>query len=312
MKSSSQSAMVNDKVLQFPVHQILVALGLEKEDKYLLDYLHFLTLQLPFENAHFLHVLPSLEAFNTILKEQNNNLISNLEINEEVLLQMREEIQQSLDKNNIENCEIDIREGNPLEEILKDAREVNPNILVAGQKADGNNQNILARNLVRKSGSDVLVVPKNARHRLKKLLVPIDFSAYSLNALKSALAIREQLKGEVQITCVHLYKMPDLSIYRIQKTYQQLQKMVQADHLEAMQAFIAEHAGKDAEHIELKVIVQEEPGIAHYLVDTAHELQADMMVMGAKGYSKVELLLIGSVTEKVLSLNDQIPTLVVR
>ena len=38
----------------------------------------------------------------------------------------------------------------------------------------------------------------------------------------------------------------------------------------------------------------------------------DLVVMGAKGHSKVELLLLGSVTEHFLGINSRVPTLVVK
>ena len=47
-------------------------------------------------------------------------------------------------------------------------------------------------------------------------------------------------------------------------------------------------------------------------MDYAYDKKADLIVMGAKGHSQVELLLMGSVTEKVLAVNESIPTLVVK
>ncbi|MEK7257159.1 MAG: universal stress protein, partial [Bacteroidota bacterium] len=38
----------------------------------------------------------------------------------------------------------------------------------------------------------------------------------------------------------------------------------------------------------------------------------DLIVIGAKGHSKVALLLLGSVTERVLSLTKEVPVLIVK
>ena len=54
------------------------------------------------------------------------------------------------------------------------------------------------------------------------------------------------------------------------------------------------------------------PWIPHYIKEYAEENEVDFIVMGAKGHSKVELLLLGSVTEKLLSINNSIPTLIVK
>ena len=47
-------------------------------------------------------------------------------------------------------------------------------------------------------------------------------------------------------------------------------------------------------------------------MDFAKQHNVDLIVTGAKGHSQVELLLLGSVTEKLLAINDSLPTLVVK
>ena len=60
------------------------------------------------------------------------------------------------------------------------------------------------------------------------------------------------------------------------------------------------------------MICREGAGIAQYIMDYATSEEAGLIVMGAKGHSQVELLLMGSVTEKLLAINESIPTLVVK
>jgi nucleotide-binding universal stress UspA family protein len=66
------------------------------------------------------------------------------------------------------------------------------------------------------------------------------------------------------------------------------------------------------DNLDIKLMMQKEPGVAQYILDAVDEANSDLVVMGAKGHSKVELLLLGSVTEKLLALNEHIPTLIVK
>jgi len=304
--------MTNDALTPLQFKQAMVALELGEGDNHLLNYFDFLARHIPVKATHFLHVLPSFEAFNAVLKQKGNSLISNMEINDEVLSQMRQKVEGLITNKKISGFSLDIREGNPLEELLKDAKKVEPDLLVIGQKGNTSEHGILARNLARRANGDTMIVPEGAAEQLNHIMVPVDFSKHSIRALHKAIAIKKQFGENIKISCVHVYKMPDVSIYKVQKTYQQFQKMVANDHMDAFRAFVSEHAGEEAENIELKVIMQEEPGIAHYLLKNAKAAKADLVIVGAKGYSKVERLLLGSVTEKLLSLNDSIPTLVVK
>jgi nucleotide-binding universal stress UspA family protein len=312
MSSSLKQSSKVSPVEALSIQQAMVALELGASDDYLLRFFDFFNQQVPVASTHFLHVLPAFDAFNSILKEEGSSLISNFEINDEVLAQMKAEVDERLKKTKCENFSLDIREGDPLEELLKDATKVNPDLIFIGQKSRTSEHGILAKNLARRTSANAMIVPEGSSPEINTILVPIDFSSYSIKALRMAVALKKQLGADTKIVCVNVYQMPDFSVYRIQKTLKQLKKMIQADHQEAFKAFINTHLPEEADTIDFELIQQEEPGIAHYLVDSARKLDADLIIMGAKGYSKVELLLMGSVTEKLLALNSSIPTLIVK
>ena len=184
--------------------------------------------------------------------------------------------------------------------------------MVIGQKSGASQHGILAKNLARRLDSNALVIPDLAQSRIRTILVPVDFSGNSARALRAVVAINRRLDKPARIVALNVYEMPNFSVYRIQKTRQQLKRMIEADRQEAFTHFLRTFVGEDHEMIETALTEREAPGIAHYLIDFARENQVDFIVMGAKGHSKVELLLLGSVTEKILNDNESIPTLVVK
>ena len=202
-------------------------------------------------------------------------------------------------------------EGNPLEEMLDLANEIQPDLLVIGKKQQASNHGILAKNMVRKSQQEVLIIPEHTPETLDTILVPIDFSEYSAKALGRAIQIAKLVQPSPKILATHVFTMPNLSVYKASKTIDQFEKMMEENMREAFNAFIAkQHPGEV--DVKLNLIMRDMPGISSYLFNAAKETTADLIIIGAKGHSKVELLMMGSVTEKLINLNKEIPMWIVK
>ena len=314
MMSSSQTAMTqaSKKIAPFSIQQAMVALELGSTDNKILEYLDFLTAQIPTGSAYFLHVLPRFNVLSHVLEREGESTVSNYEINDEVVDRMQREIRARMDHRDGLHVQFDVKEGDPLEQLLEDAEDVDAELTVIGQKSGADKHGILGKNLARKTKGNTLIIPDQAKVQMKHMIVPIDFSKNSIKALRTAIAINESLSEPARITVLNVYEMPNLSVYKIQRTREQFERMLQKDHEEAMNAFLNTQVPDHRDKLDTKLIMQETPGVAQYIVDTAKEQKGDFIVMGAKGHSKVELLLLGSVTEKLLGLNERIPTLVVK
>lgn len=293
----------------FEVKQAMVALGLEASDDYILDYVEFFARRIPTSAAYFLHVLPKFDLFNAIYEKETQSLVSNYELNEDVIAQMRNKI-----KDRVSNLRFgfDVREGDPLEQLLKSGDELNIDLAVIGQKSGVSHHGILAKNLARKVKCNALVIPDQAEPRISTILVPVDFSLNSIKAVQTALAIKERLGKETRIVCLNVYEMPNLSMYRVDRTKKKFKKLVEADRKDSFLDFIKTHVPESVDDVEVAVVEKDMQGVARRILDYAGENEVDFVVMGAKGHSKVELLLLGSVTEKMLSINEKIPTLIVK
>lgn len=296
----------------FNLNQVLIAMELGSTDKVMLKYLDLLFTQVPIKSAHFIHVLPKFDLFSSMYKKDSQALISNIEVNGEIIKQMKANIERLMAGKKTVRKEVDVKEGNPLEELLKTATSHYADLVVIGQNSAATQHGILAKNLVRKINCNALVVPDKAKNQLKKILVPVDFSKKSAKALQTAIALSDRLKAPVEITCLNVYEMPDASLYRIQKNREQFKRMLEEDRLGAFQEFITTYAADHKQNIRTKLLEKDMPGIAPYLLDFANTSDIDLIVIGAKGHSKVERLVLGSVTEKLMGINENIPTLIVK
>ena len=312
--SLSQISMTNSSsaIQPFQVRQMMVALELGATDNKILEYLDFFTREIPTGAAYFLHVLPKFDLLNTMMEKEAQALVSNYEVNDEVITRMERKIRSRLTDEHTVHVEFDVKEGNPLEELLEDTNDVKADLVVIGQKSGVSQHGILAKNLARKAQCNALIIPDQAKPQIKKILVPIDFSEFSVKALRTAVALNLELYEPAKIVCVNIYELPNLSVYKIQKTREQFKKMLEKDHLDAFNAFLNTHIPEYKDKVSVDLICRENTGIAQHIKDYAQNNKADLIVTGAKGHSQVELLLMGSVTEKLLAISETIPTLVVK
>ena len=141
---------------------------------------------------------------------------------------------------------------------------------------------------------------------MKRILVPIDFSEYSVEALKVAAKIA--LKNNFEIVLLHILEMPHLSqdpfgngnsipeiIFFKNKAIDKLEELMDAKFLNGIEVF---------ESVELNKV---EIGI----VDAATKNNVDLIVMGSHGTSGFKELLVGSNTEKIVR-SSKIPVLVIK
>ena len=142
---------------------------------------------------------------------------------------------------------------------------------------------------------------------MKKILVPIDFSKPSEYAAKMAAKIAK--KTSASITLIHLIELPSeiVDIYygsrfSIPESMLYLRK-IKEKILNFKNSFFTEDMKVDY-FIKLNNPFD---GIRKY----ADKIDADLIIMGSKGHSKFEEIIIGSNTEKIVR-TSKIPVIVVK
>ena len=314
MKNTHQNAEVLSPsvIAPFRVRQAMAGLEMGDTDEALLNYLDFFSGMIPVEAAYFLHVVPKFDLFRSLFVKDDLKLAEEFRVSELVIKDMAAKINRIIAKERGIEVEYDVRDGDPLEELLIDLDNVQADLAIIGQKSKGKSHGIMAKRLARKVKCNALVIPEKSKPTLNRILVPVDFSSNSVEALQMAIAIKKQCKEPVELICLNVYEMPDFASYNITKTRSQFRKMVEDYRMEAFDAFLHTFAPEDKEHIVKVLLRKEMPWVPHYILEYAENNDIDFMVIGAKGHSNVERLLMGSVTEKLLTINDSIPTLIVK
>ncbi len=131
---------------------------------------------------------------------------------------------------------------------------------------------------------------------IKKILVPIDFSDYSKSALKYAVNFCKKFDAELILIYViePVIYPPDFSMGQIaipsiniewdERARQELDKLAKSDIIK---------------NIPIKTIIKTgKPFIE--IIETAGEIDADLIIIASHGHSGVEHILFGSTAEKVV------------
>ena len=153
----------------------------------------------------------------------------------------------------------------------------------------------------------------------KKILVPLDGSEHSLRALKIAVQIAK--KFEAKITLIHVYSVGIRPVVMPEPTTltpigvpvmapTDVSKIAEATR-KAGAAILADGEEKvKAEGIEVETLLKEGHSVQE-IVKTAKEGSFDLIVIGARGISKIREIILGSVSDGVVH-NAPCPVLVVK
>ena len=294
-------------IVPFSIRQLVVGLELGQTDDQLIAYAQYLTRQIPTSAAHFAHVIPApqlLEAF-------YEDLAGRFNVKDSIMKNLDQTVAKFFAGQQLRPTYGAI-EGYPLKELIGLAEKREADLILIGQKANTYEHGILAKNLARQSAINTLIVPEQADVKISKILVPIDFSPNSVKAFQTAFSLQQRLGAQVSLSCLNVFDMPNLSAYNLARSPEKFKEFIVESRKEAFENFFNAYAPKQETKIPGVLIERQGPGLSNYILDYAKENDFDLIVIGAKGHSSLERLLMGSVTEKLLTINETIPTLVVK
>jgi len=193
-----------------------------------------------------------------------------------------------------------VRIGRPYLEIVAHADEIDAGLVVVGGYGAHLVRELFlgatAEKVLRKSARPVLIVKQEPLSPYRRLLVPVDFSASSDNALDWALG----LAAGAEVTVAHVYE----ALYESTLRYASVDDKILESHRaaarqqaqDALRAMLESRRAAGADFLQRILHGHPAAGIR----DLAEELRPDLIVIGKHGQSEIEELLIGSVTKHVL------------
>ncbi len=293
----------------FNTDKIIIALGLHRQDDCLLEYVEFLNRQFDFNEITALHVLPKSTP---ALEAETAQAVTDYRAQEDYEEQLEESIEDYISNRCGQAERYLVKFGNIEEEVLKTTAEEKPQLLFFGQKNNTILHALSAERIVCEAKTTLLSVPEGSQPKIRKILVPVDFSDPSIEALKSAVAFNKQLKNPAKITVLNVTGNEDGAGIGLQNRGGTMQKLREDSRRDFLKILIKKNLPKELKHLKIKVVSRGEDTPAEAIVKYAERKEFDFVVMGAKGNSAFSMLLFGSTTAAVVKEIRKIPVMVIK
>lgn len=283
-------------------------MDLTEADYRLLDYVRILGEKYPLEKVYFLHISPQLEI----------PLYAKGWFSDEIIVPIDERIKEEMDreirlkiKPGLFDYELDVLEGNVTEQLLHWSKVKQTELTIVGKKELHLGSGLAVKRFLHRSTGSVLFVPEMAKAKVRKIMVPTDFSDFSDLAIKQAIKLGVRMQPSPTIQLVNVYDIPNGIHSQISRTREQFATMVRENVKEYASKYLS-NIDTEGLEVELKLIENTEYNTSRHIMNLARKEKSDLIIMGAKGHNVIERLLLGSVTEKMITTNHIVPMLIVR
>jgi len=200
----------------------------------------------------------------------------------------------------------EVVEGSPLIEFLRKAKDEDIDLIVMRKRQEHVEKGTLGGKLARKAPCSVLFVPEKSNAWFTNILVPVDFSDNSLDAMKTAVDIGVAATEIQEINCLHVYSVPT-GYYKTGKSYEQFAEIMKGHAEKNYRDFIKKVDLKgltavptfkleEKNYKGIKDMAEECRGIE----DVVKECGISLIIIGTRGRKAGAGVLLGSVAEKLI------------
>jgi nucleotide-binding universal stress UspA family protein len=192
--------------------------------------------------------------------------------------------------------------GHPVEQVIRHADEVDAGLVVTGTRGAGFFRGVVvgstAERIAKRSARPVLMVRQLPHEPYRRILVPVDFSAWSRSLIELAL----QVAPEATLVLMHAVELPFEGKMRIAGVAEEtVSRYRDAARREAQQRLhdLAADVGLNADRVRLSTPSGADPWML--VVQDEQEHDCDLVVIGRQGRHAVDEFLLGSTTRMVIS-----------
>ena len=284
--------------------RLLVGVSFAHQDGASIRYAAMISRLAQSEKVVFLHVASRVDVPEDLLKEYPDLFQP---VDEYARGEMEELVHKYFDGHPDTRISYEVVEGSPLIEFLRKAKEEDIDLIVMRKRREPTAKGTLFEKLARKAPCSVLFVPEGSKAWFTNILVPVDFSDNSFDAMETAVPIGLTATGIKEIYCLHVYSVP-MGYYKTGKSYEQFAEIMK-DHAE-------KHYGEFIKKVDLKGLAavpifkleqKEYKGIEEVI----EERGISLVVIGARGRKAGAGVLLGSVTEHLIEATT-IPLIAVK
>lgn len=288
--------------------RVLVAMDFSDTDFRLLEYVKLLGEKQKLDKVYFFHVSPGLEMPEYAVGLEDEFHVPPLD--EQFKAEMKNRVELKI-RPGLFEAAYDIVEGPVTKQLLHWAEIKQIDLVIMGKKKRMFGSGNSAKRFLRKSRCSVIFVPEESKALTRTILVPTDYSDDSTLALKQAISLARSMKPQPAIRLISVYDIP-AGLYTLPPSRLERYGWMILDNLNRYHEKYMKGIDYQGVNITTEFIENTMGSIARHIHQYAKDRKADWIIMGAQGHSALASFLLGSITERMLSYNEEIPMLIVR
>lgn len=288
------------------IKRVLVAVDLTEMDETLVRYIVMLSNAISFDKVYFLNVMKSMQYPEKVIEKYPDLLAPMDEA-------AKNEIQYTITHfsgNQFQtDYEIEIKDGHRVEKILKWAKVKEVDLIVLGRKSGFKGEGIVSSKIVNLAPCSVILVPEVLPESLQKILVPLDYLRKSETVIEFSLNMASNISG-LEITCLNIYDVPT-GYHASGKTYEEFAEIMKHNAEDSFNECLDKY---DTKGIKIEAIYEldENRHVAEKIYQISIKERVSAIVIESKSRTQAAAMLLGSMAEKLIKLNSQIPLIIVK
>lgn len=194
---------------------------------------------------------------------------------------------------------------NQLETFLRWSRIKDVDLIIMGRKETLAGSGSLAKGMSKKAPCSILMLQEKRPAGLpKKIMVPTDFSDHTEMIYNFSERICDDLQAE--LVPVHLYEVPH-GYSKTGKSFEEFSEIMKENANKDFKKFIHKNNHRN---LECHFVLNESGDEGKLLLEEATKMGADMILLGSRGRTQSAAILLGSVAEKLVMVNNVLPMLI--
>lgn len=192
-----------------------------------------------------------------------------------------------------------------MDTLIRWAKIKDVDLIIMGRKEELEGSGSLAKNMAHRAPCSVLFfTEKSLIETPKKILIPLDFSEHSVMTLQFAERLAEQ--NGCELIGLHIYTLPS-GYYKTGKSHDEFAELMEKHAKKDYSKFIEKNNFKPF-HCIYKL--KENGNEGRFIIKQAKELGAEMILMGSRGRTPSAAVLLGSIAEKLVNINNLVPMII--
>ena len=295
---------------------LIVAMDFTDMDKRLCSYVDFLAQHLHIKHVNNLFVFTAKRMFNAMQRNTGNRG------GDLMLKAFGRNMHKRFDScyPHVEKVKNHALAGLFVEMFYYQYDKTDTDFVVLGKKKGS--EGIMSKYITRHVPTNTFIIPEESKNAISNVTIALDHSDFSKRILHNALDFCSLITPKPDITCIHVSHLPYYPELgdAVVESYKQFGALdvnsVNDDFFEEQKKrfedFIIINSGNYNFKINIKTIFETRPKPFYAVKEYISDENPDLIIMGTRSHSAFDVFLLGSFVEKVISINDKVPMLIVK